>query len=139
MADHDLTDQELADFLEDSLDPIRTATLEKLIRNSPELQERLDRIRIRFDGGEHSLGAVWQRDRLSCPTRDELSAYLNQILDPAPADYLKFHLEVIACPFCLANLEDLQARNAEQTEKNRIRQSRILESSAGLLQKLQEK
>ena len=74
--------------------------------------------------GEHSIGAVWRRDRLSCPTRDQLGAYLLQALDPDLIDYIAFHLQTVGCPYCQANLDDLKKvaapkPAAEEKEKDK--------------------
>ena len=52
------------------------------------------------------------RARLTCPSRQQLGSYLLDALDPELAAYLKFHLEVVECPFCQANLADLEASQA---------------------------
>ncbi len=71
------------------------------------------------DRGEHSLGAVWRRERLTCPTREQLGSYLLQVLDEGEQDYLDFHLNVIGCPYCVANLADLQALQQEPAPRPR--------------------
>ena len=87
------------------------------------------------DRGEHSVGAVWRRHRLSCPTREQLGSFLLQALEPDFQDYVEFHLETVACPYCLANLADLQARQQEAAPQAHQRRRRFFQSSAGLLQK----
>jgi hypothetical protein len=81
------------------------------------------------------LGAIWNRSRLTCPSRLQLGSYLLEALDPNLADYLTFHLEVIECPFCQANLEDLKAQSepAPAANSSKTRQSKILQSSQHLL------
>jgi hypothetical protein len=85
------------------------------------------------DRGEHSLGAVWRRERLTCPTREQLGSYLLQVLDDGQQDYIAFHLQVIECPFCVANLADLQALQQEAPPQTRERRRRFFQSSAGYL------
>jgi hypothetical protein len=85
------------------------------------------------DRGEHSLGAIWRRSRLTCPSREQLGSYLLQVLDPDLQDYLEFHLRTVGCSYCLANLADLQALQKEPPPKVRERRRRFFESSAGLL------
>jgi hypothetical protein len=87
------------------------------------------------DRGEHSVGAVWRRHRLSCPTREQLGSFLLQALEPGFQDYVEFHLKTVACPYCQANLADLQARQQEAAPKTQQRRRRFFQSSAGLLQK----
>jgi hypothetical protein len=85
------------------------------------------------DRGEHSVGAIWRRERLSCPPREQLGSYLLEALDDNLMDYLRFHLETIVCPFCRANLADLKAQQEESTQHAKQRRQRIFQSSAGLL------
>jgi hypothetical protein len=53
------------------------------------------------------------------------------ILDPDLADYIRFHVEIVECPFCAANLADLQGK--PDAGVIRTRRSRILDSSRHLL------
>jgi hypothetical protein len=86
------------------------------------------------DRGDHSLGAIWRRERLTCPSREQLGTFLLQTLDDGMQDYLHFHLETIGCPFCQANLADLKSLQQEPAPRARERRQRIFESSAGYLQ-----
>ena len=51
------------------------------IRDKPALLALVAQVRQETDHGEHSIGAVWWRERLSCPTREQLSMALEEILD----------------------------------------------------------
>jgi hypothetical protein len=55
------------------------------------------------------------------------------VLDDDQADYVRFHLEVIACRLCHANLEDLRQRQAESDETTVVRRKKYFDSSAGYL------
>ena len=90
------------------------------------------------DRGEHSLGAVWRRERLTCPSREQLGSYLLQVLDDGLQDYIDFHLNTVGCPFCQANLADLEARQQEPAPKAKERRRRYFQSSAGYLQACRE-
>jgi hypothetical protein len=48
-------------------------------------------------------------------------------------NYIDFHLHTIACPYCLANLADLQALQREPEAQVEKRRQRFFESSAGHL------
>ncbi len=97
------------------------------------LRQTLRKALAERDRGEHTLGAVWRRERLTCPTREQLGSYLLQVLDEGALDYFQFHLETIGCSFCLANLADLQAQLQESGSQARQRRKRFFETSAGLL------
>jgi hypothetical protein len=131
-----IDDTMLRDYLTDALASEDSARVEKALRNSAELRARLEDVRQnRADGQLHTLGAIWNRARLTCPSRQQLGSFLLDALDPALASYLTFHLEVIECPFCLANLADLKAQSqtAAAAHASRSRQHRILQSSQHLL------
>jgi hypothetical protein len=128
----DVTREQLFAYLDDSLDDTETARIEKLLRASKELQGRLTKVREDRDRGEHSLGAVWRRDRLSCLTREQLGGYLHGVLDKDVHKYVDFHLKTIACASCLANLDDLKEKQSEAAAQNR-RRRRYFETSARLL------
>ena len=99
----------LRDYLADALPAEDLARVEKALRESSELRDRLESVRQgREEGGLHSLGAIWRRSRLTCPSRQQLGSLLLDALDPDLAAYLRFHIEVVECPYCQANLADLQ-------------------------------
>jgi hypothetical protein len=128
----ELTREQLYAYLDDALDDAETARIEKLIRGSAAIRTRLTEVRDERDRGEHSLGAVWRRERLSCPTREQLSGYLHEVLDAAHHAYVEFHLETVICPCCLANLDDLREKQTASPTQSR-RRRRYFEQSARLL------
>src|SRR5215510_13560839 len=99
------SDPELDRFLDEALPPEQMAALEAALRDDAELQARLAAAAGRRDAGVHSLGAVWRRHRLSCPTREQLGSYLLGVLDAGQEEYLRFHLEVVECRYCQASLQ----------------------------------
>jgi hypothetical protein len=121
-------------YLDDALSEAETAQVEQSLRESEPLRHLLRNIMQERDRGEHSIGAIWRRQRLSCPTREQLGSYLLQVLDPELQDYIEFHLRTISCPFCLANLADLEMMQQEAPPRAKERRRRIFESSAGYLQ-----
>ena len=129
---HEVSREQLHAYLDDSLDDVETARIEKQLRTSEELQTLLKIAREERDRGEHSLGAIWRRERLSCLTREQLNAYLHSVLPDDLAAYADFHLQTIACLTCSANLEDLREKQAE-TNVQAKRRRRYFENSAKLL------
>src|SRR5436305_8692913 len=121
-------------YLDDALSDPDTARLETALRQSDHLRKQLRNVIQERDRGEHSLGAIWRRQRLSCPTREQLGSFLLEVLDDAQADYVRFHLETIGCPFCVANLADLRELQQEPVTAARQRRRRFFQSSAGYLQ-----
>lgn len=131
------TDREIAAWLDEMLPAARLSELEDQLRDDIELQERIaEQIRQRDQGG-HSVGEIWHRQRLSCPSRSELGGYLLGTLDAEQRDYLDFHMGAVGCRVCAANLEDLKAATAEANEQP-ARSRRYFESSAGLLRRSED-
>jgi putative zinc finger protein len=126
--------RELLDaYLDDALSETETARVEKALRGSEPLRRMLRVVMQERDRGEHSISAVWRRERLSCPTRELLGSYLLQVLDDGLHEYIDFHLRTIGCAYCLANLADLKALQQEPAPKAHERRRRIFASSAGYL------
>jgi hypothetical protein len=86
------------------------------------------------DQGGFTVGEVWRRGRLSCPTRSQLGAYLLHAIEDGPREYIDFHLQTVGCRVCSANLADLQQATAAASEKQR-RRRKYFQSSAGYLRR----
>jgi len=134
MAATTITREQLHAYLDDALTEAETAQIEQALRTSAELRQSLRQVIQERDRGEHSLGAIWRRERITCPTREQLGSYLLRVLDEAEMDYFRFHLDTVGCPYCLANLADLQAQQQEPAPEKRAREKRIVRASADLLQ-----
>lgn len=104
-----VTEQDLEAYLDDKLDPVRMAEVEQALRESEELNTLLHALILARDAGEHSVGAIWRRNRLSCPSREQLRNFLTKAMSDDHLDYVRFHLEVIECLFCQADLDDLKS------------------------------
>lgn len=132
----EITREQLHAYLDDALNDQEAAQVERALRESDELRQRLRGVREERDRGEHSLGAIWRRERLSCPTREQLNGHLHGILDADLERYVQFHLTTVACPTCLANLDDLKAKQAESAPQTRKRRRKIFDSGTGILGKV---
>ena len=128
----EITREQLHAYLDDALSDVETAKIERLLRDSAAMRDRLRVVREESDRGEHSLGAIWRRERLSCASREDLNGFLHGILDPEFQKYVEFHLKTIGCSTCRANLDDLREKQAESGSPSR-RRRKIFDSSAGLL------
>ncbi len=126
------TDVELSAFLEEGLPVERLAEIEIRLRDDEGLRARLRGVIGREDAGLHSVGVIWRRHRLSCPSRDEISQAILGVLDPPREEYLKFHIEQVGCRYCAANLADLRAAH-ETSAPSAERRRRYFETSAGHL------
>lgn len=104
----EITRQMLRDYLHDSLPDAELAEVEKALRASAKLRAVYREVVEQEDRGEHTVGAIWRRERISCPTREQLGGFLLGAGDSDMLDYIDFHLKTIGCPFCQANLDDLK-------------------------------
>src|SRR5262245_14685019 len=128
------SNSDLEAFLDESLPAERMAAIEEALRHSDELQKRLASVNGRRDAGVHSLGEIWRRHRLSCPSREQLGSFLLGVLSRESADYVEFHLETVQCRLCAANVADLRAlQAAAEVDATTKRRHRYFQSSAGYL------
>ncbi len=130
-----IDDDLLLHYLSESLPADGMARVERALRDSAELRDRLEVVR---EGGSdptlHTLGAIWRRGRLTCLNREQLGSYLLDVLEPEFTEYVTFHLEVVECPLCRANLADLQGKaDTHVPDARRRRKQAILHSSRHLL------
>ncbi len=130
-----ISDAQLLAFLEEALPPTEAAAIENRLRADPELLQRLGELRAKEDAGVHSLGAIWRRYRLSCPTREQLGQWLLGVLDEEASNYLTFHLDRIGCRYCQANLDDLKRQAAALEQDAPQRRRRFFQTSVGRLPK----
>ena len=128
------SDAELAAFLDEALPAARCSELEHELRSDGALRDRLIQVRGRESAGLHTIGAIWRRARLSCPSRTELGQYALGTLESEAAEYIRFHLQVIGCRYCQANLADLEAA-AQANDQPQQRRRRYFQTSAGYLNK----
>ena len=126
---------DLESYLDEALPPEEMARIEKTLRKDRRLVERLAAINARRDDGVHSLGEIWRRYRVSCPSRRQLGSYLLGGLPEEVCEHVAFHLEVVGCRYCRANLTDLEKQQAEAPEEVRTRRHKYFQSSAGYLQR----
>jgi len=62
-----------------------------------------------------------------------LGSYLLDALSEDEAGYIAFHLEMVGCRYCQANLADLHDQQAESPQAAQTRRRKYFQSSAGYL------
>ena len=129
------TQAELEAFLDEALTAEEMSAIEQTLRSDKQLTAQLAVIVNRRGGGMHSVGDIWRRHRLSCPTREQLGSFLLGVLDSEIEEYTRFHLQTIGCRACQASLDDLQLQQADAAEIRETRRRRYFQSSAGLLRR----
>jgi hypothetical protein len=130
-----ISQSDLQAYLDEALPSEQMAAIEAELRNKPELLKQLAAINARRDAGVHSVGEIWRRHRLSCPTREQLGSYLLGVLHNDETHYIDFHVQTIGCRFCQANLEDLQRQQKETAEAAKSRRTKYFQSTAGHLRR----
>ena len=98
---------DLEAYLDEALPPDEMADIEEALRNDPDLGQKLVAIHGRRDAGVHTLGEIWRRHRLTCPSRDQLTQFVDGLLNEEASDYVSFHLKQIQCRLCNASYEDI--------------------------------
>lgn len=79
-----------------------------------------------------TVARVWREHRLTCLKRSTLGAYVLAVLEEPWQSYTQFHLDVVGCPLCLANLTDLESEQEEGSPPDR---ERLFQSSVGFLRR----
>lgn len=129
------TNQQLQAYLDESLDAEVMALIEKELRGNEELRNQLVQVAGMREAGVHGLGEIWRRNRLSCPTREQLGSFILGAIAPDAESYIRFHLEQVGCRLCQANLDDLKAQRSEQQQATQSRRRRYFQTSVGHLRK----
>jgi RNA polymerase sigma factor (sigma-70 family) len=82
------------------------------------------------DSADVTVARVWREQRLTCLKRSTLGSYLLGVLDEPWRSYTQFHVDVVGCPMCVANLADLEAEEDVRTPADA---ERMFQSSVGFL------
>lgn len=127
------TPHQLEAYLDEALPAEEMARIERATREDPAVAQELAAASARRDAGVHTLGAIWRRHRLSCPSREHLGGYLLGTLAGEAAEYVAFHIQTVGCRWCGANLTDLRRQQAEAADAVQTRRKRYFQSSAGYL------
>jgi hypothetical protein len=105
-----ITREVLRAYISDALPDGELAAVERALRESADLRALLKEVMEQEDRGEHTAGAIWRRERISCPSRDQLGGYVLGAGDHELVEYIRFHIDEIGCPYCRANLDDLRSK-----------------------------
>lgn len=80
-----------------------------------------------------TVASVWRDERVSCPHPDLLRAFETASLPPGAMEFVTFHLEESACPYCNAVLAELRSHQQDADEsrlsdlKDRLMRSTVTE------------
>ncbi len=84
------------------------------------------------DQADVTVARVWREHRLTCLKRSTLGSYLLGVLEEPWHSYTQFHLDVVGCPMCVANLADLES---EEDPRGAPDHERLFQSSVGFLKR----
>ena len=83
------------------------------------------------------LSELWFREHVSCPHGSVLGDYRDSKLSAEAADYVRFHVEELACPFCQARLEQSALEDTEEGRASiHSSRQRVGEATSALLDSL---
>tara|TARA_B100000676_G_scaffold210742_1_gene206948 strand:+ start:2351 stop:2749 length:399 start_codon:yes stop_codon:yes gene_type:complete len=126
---------QLEAYLDEDLDAGMMSNIEIALREDTQLLNSLSTILSQRETGVHSVGSVWRRASITCPSREAIADGLLGILDDDYKDYIHFHINVVGCRLCQAHLDDLTAQQEVNQELSSARRKRYFESTAGYLKK----
>lgn len=129
----DFTDAELAAYVAETLAVPRSVALEQALRSSETLRRRVSGVVRNLEDAAPGIGEIWRRRGLSCPTRETWRAYVADGIHGEFREYLRFHLDVVGCRRCAANVDDLRA-DGDPAAASRVR--KFFETSVGRLKEL---
>lgn len=130
-----ISQADLEAYLDEALPPDEMAAIEEAMRNDPEFGLKLVSIHGRRDAGVHTLGEIWRRHRLTCPSREQITLYLDEKLDQQESKYMQFHLEQVHCRLCVASYEDIRIARQDQDDESASRHQRFVDRSSTYLKK----
>ena len=83
------------------------------------------------------LQAIWLDQRPSCPKRTTLGKFSLEILPERWRDFVHFHVKVLGCGFCQANLTEITQQDlpANQTKTGKAINEVLFQSTIGFLPK----
>ncbi len=126
---------DLEAYLDEALPPDEMAAVEETLRSDPEFSQKLVAIHGRRDAGVHTLGEIWRRHRLTCPSREQLTLYLDKQASDDESTYIKLHLEEVQCRLCNASFEDINLQRQDADDQTASRHQRFLDRSSTYLRK----
>lgn len=121
---------ELLDMDQKAVAGVKFRAIQKIQKYLEERAEEGEATILDDATADTTVAGVWRAHRLTCLKRSTLGAYLLDVLEDPWRGYTQFHLDVVSCPLCLANVADLQA---EQSGASAPDTSRYFQSSVGFL------
>lgn len=120
---------ELLDMDQKAVAGVKFRAIQKIQKYLGE-QETDEPVSLADASADMTVANVWRDHRLTCLKRNTLGAYLLGVLEEPWRGYTQFHLDIVGCPLCLANIADLQEEQAGEVAQDT---TRYFQSSVGFL------
>ena len=86
------------------------------------------------EGLSISIGALWIKERISCPHEDILHAFIDGSLGAEEHRYIEFHTNDVGCPYCQSAIAEFgEESKGGTTDEIRSAMENSLRSSTSFL------
>ena len=92
-------------YIDGALSPEEADAFTSMAYGDSELRGKIRTVQAEFDYHNHTVGSLWRRNQLTCPSDQEIVDYQRgelAIIYPKIADHLQFHLTSIRCIYCIS-------------------------------------
>ena len=92
-------------YIDGALSPEEADAFTSMAYGDSELRGKIRTVQTEFDYHNHTVGSLWRRNQLTCPSDQEIVDYQRgelAIIYPKIADHLQFHLNSIRCIYCIS-------------------------------------
>lgn len=93
-------------YIDGALSPEETEAFALKAQRDSELRGQIRTVQSEFDYHNHTVGSLWRRNQLTCPSDQDIVDYQRgelAIINPEIADYVQFHLKSIRCIYCISS------------------------------------
>ena len=92
-------------YIDGALSPEEADAFTSMAYGDSELRGKIRTVQTEFDYHNHTVGSLWRRNQLTCPSDQEIVDYQRgelAIINPKIVDYVQFHLNSIRCIYCIS-------------------------------------
>ena len=92
-------------YIDGALSPEEADAFTLMAYGDSELRGKIRTVQTEFDYHNHTVGSLWRRNQLTCPSDQDIVDYQRgalAIIYPKIADHLQFHLNSIRCIYCIS-------------------------------------
>lgn len=103
-------------YIDGALSPEEADAFTSMAYGDSELRGKIRTVQTEFDYHNHTVGSLWRRNQLTCPSDQDIVDYQRgalAIINPEIADYVQFHLTSIRCIYCISTAAELKQSAAK--------------------------